>query len=43
MTLLLPLGDQESVPVHIKWPSGVTTELTATAGQHYNAVEQASP
>ena len=40
MTLLLPLGEQNSVPVSIDWPSGATTELTMTAGEHANVVEQ---
>ena len=40
MTLLLPLGDRESMPVMIDWPSGATTELTITTGEHARVVEQ---
>ncbi len=40
MTLLLPLGEQNSVPVIIDWPSGATTEMTITVGEHANVVEQ---
>lgn len=40
MTLLLQLGDQESVPVVIDWPSGVSTELTIATGERRNVVEQ---
>ena len=39
MTLLLPLGGKESIPVTIDWPSGATTELTVTAGKLTNVVE----
>jgi hypothetical protein len=40
MTLLLQLGDQESVPVIIDWPSGSSTELTIASGERRNVVEQ---
>ena len=40
MTLVLQLGDRESVPVIIDWPSGATTELTVATGEHRNVVEQ---
>jgi len=40
MTLLLQLGDQESVPVIIDWPSGASTELTISSGERRNVVEQ---
>ncbi len=40
MTLLLPLGDQESAPVTIDWPSGASTELIVTTGEHARVVEQ---
>ena len=40
MTLLLQLGDQESVPVIIDWPSGASTELTIASGERRNVVEQ---
>lgn len=38
-TILLPLGGQESAPVTIDWPSGITTQLTVTAGTLTNVVE----
>jgi len=40
MTLVLQLGDRESVPVIIDWPSGATTELTVATGEHRNVVER---
>ena len=40
MTILLQLGDQESVPVIIDWPSGTSTELTIASGERRNVVEQ---
>lgn len=38
-TLLLPLGSANSIPVTIDWPSGITTELTVSAGQNLQIVE----
>ena len=40
-TLLLQLGEQDSVPVTIDWPSGIVTELIATPGQRLQVVESA--
>ncbi|MFT5843823.1 MAG: hypothetical protein ACI80L_002625 [Pseudohongiellaceae bacterium] len=40
MTLLLQLGDQQSVPVIIDWPSGSSTKLTISSGERRNVVEQ---
>jgi len=38
-TLLLQLGEQESVPVVIEWPSGEVTELTVEPGQDLRIIE----
>lgn len=40
MTLLIQLGDRQSVPVIIDWPSGATSELIVATGEHRNVVEQ---
>ena len=39
MTLVIQLGDQETVPVFIDWPSGTTTELTIATGEYRNVME----
>lgn len=39
-TLLVQLGEQEAIPVQIRWPSGLVTELTVEAGQNLQIIEE---
>ena len=41
-TLLLPMGDSDSIPVTINWPSGTITELMVEQGQDVQVVETPS-
>ncbi len=39
-TLLLPMGELETIPVSINWPSGRVTELNISAGQNLVVIEE---
>ncbi|MEQ8952547.1 MAG: CRTAC1 family protein, partial [Gammaproteobacteria bacterium] len=41
-TLLLPMGERDTMPVTINWPSGAVSELSIARGQNLQVIEGAN-